>query len=79
MRANHLLNGRYYRTRLEDIADSTEYLDLTTEQGMKKIKQLEQEMYEHARNLEFEEAARIRDELFHLKDVVLGKQQLKAG
>lgn len=68
-----------YRSRFEDVADSTEYLDLTTEQGMKKIKQLEQEMYEHARNLEFEEAARIRDELFHLKDIVLGKQQRKAG
>ncbi len=68
-----------YRTRLEEVADSTEYLDLTTEQGMKKIKQLEQKMYEHARNLEFEEAAKLRDELFHLKDVVLGKHQRKAG
>ncbi len=68
-----------YRTRLEDVADSAEYLDLTTEQGMKKIKQLEQKMYEHARNLEFEEAAKLRDELFHLKDVVLGKHQRKAS
>ena len=68
-----------YRTRLEDVADSTEYLALTPEQGMKKIKQLEQRMYEHARNLEFEEAAKVRDELFHLKDVVLGKPQRKAS
>ena len=68
-----------YRTRLEDVADSTEYLALTPEQGMKKIKQLEQRMYEHARNLEFEEAAKLRDELFHLKDVVLGKPQRKAS
>ena len=68
-----------YRTRLEDVADSTEYLALTPEQGMKKIKQLEQRMYEYARNLEFEEAAKVRDELFHLKDVVLGKPQRKAS
>ncbi|MXY14622.1 MAG: excinuclease ABC subunit UvrB [Proteobacteria bacterium] len=68
-----------YRTRLEDVADSTEYLALTPEQGMKKIKQLEQRMYEHARNLEFEEAASVRDELFRLKDAVLGKPQRKAS
>ena len=68
-----------YRTRFEDIADDTEYLALTPEQGMKKIKQLEQKMYEHARNLEFEEAAKVRDELFHLKDVVLGKPKRKAS
>ena len=68
-----------YRTRLEDVADSAEYLALTPEQGMKKIKQLEHRMYEHARNLEFEEAAKLRDELFHLKDVVLGKHQRKAS
>ena len=68
-----------YRARLEDIAESTECLSLTPEQGMKKIKQLEHKMYEYARNLEFEEAAKIRDELFHLKDVVLGKPQRKAS
>ncbi len=68
-----------YRTRLEDVTDNAEYLALTPEQGMKKIKQLEQRMYEHARNLEFEEAAKLRDELFHLKDVVLGKPQRKAS
>ena len=68
-----------YRTRFEDIADDTEYLALTPEQGMKKIKQLEQKMYEHARNLEFEEAAKVRDELFQLKDVVLGKPKRKAS
>ena len=68
-----------YRTRFEDIADDTKYLALTPEQGMKKIKQLEQKMYEHARNLEFEEAAKVRDELFQLKDVVLGKPKRKAS
>ena len=46
---------------------------------MKLVKKLEQKMYEHARNLEFEEAAKIRDEIFSLKDMILGKPQSKAG
>ncbi len=36
---------------------------LAPEQAMKRIKKLEAEMYKHARNLEFEEAARIRDQI----------------
>ncbi len=34
---------------------------------MKKIRKLEAEMYRHARNLEFEEAAQIRDEIERLR------------
>ncbi|BAO44406.1 excinuclease ABC subunit UvrB [Thiolapillus brandeum] len=37
----------------------------------KKLKALEEAMYEHARNLEFEEAARMRDEIRHLKEMGL--------
>jgi excinuclease ABC subunit B len=40
---------------------------LAPAQAMKKIKKLEAEMYRHARNLEFEEAARIRDEIETLR------------
>lgn len=38
----------------------------------KKLKQLEQKMYAHARNLEFEEAAKTRDEWHRLQAGVLG-------
>lgn len=38
----------------------------------KKLKQLEQKMYTHARNLEFEEAARARDEWKRLQEGMLG-------
>jgi excinuclease ABC subunit B len=38
----------------------------------KKLKQLEQKMYKHARNLEFEEAAKTRDEWQRLQAGVLG-------
>jgi excinuclease ABC subunit B len=38
----------------------------------KKIKQLEQAMYRHARDLEFEEAAKLRDEIQRIRRVGLG-------
>ncbi len=50
-----------------------EYSRMTPEQGMKKVRQLEQTMYKHAKDLEFEEAARIRDEITRLKDIIVGK------
>jgi excinuclease ABC subunit B len=34
---------------------------------MKRIRKLEAEMYKHARNLEFEEAARLRDQIETLR------------
>ena len=67
------------KVRFTDIRESTRYADLSPEHGMKLVKKLEQKMYEHARNLEFEEAAKIRDEIFRLKDMILGKPQSKAG
>ena len=45
---------------------------LSPVQLVRKIKQLEAEMYKHARNLEFEAAARIRDQLTRLKQRELG-------
>ena len=38
----------------------------------KTLQRLEKQMLEHARNLEFEQAARVRDQLALLKDRVLG-------
>ncbi len=38
----------------------------------REIKRLEKQMLDHARNLEFEQAARVRDQLARLKDKVLG-------
>lgn len=38
----------------------------------KEIKRLEEQMYEQARNLAFEEAAATRDQIAHLKESVLG-------
>jgi excinuclease ABC subunit B len=45
---------------------------------MKKIKQLEQAMYRHARNLEFEEAAKLRDEIQRIQEFGLGIPEARA-
>ena len=41
---------------------------LDPQQMTRKLKGLEKQMYEHARNLEFEEAARVRDRIRELRD-----------
>jgi excinuclease ABC subunit B len=56
-----------------------DYSFLTPEQAIRKIKKLEQEMFKHARNLEFEEAAHLRDEIQKLRNVELGIPGTKAG
>ncbi len=48
------------------------YQALSPIELVKKLKQLEQKMYQHARNLEFEEAAKVRDEWKKLQEGVLG-------
>ncbi len=46
------------------VADSNaSYKSLTPKEIAKKVSALEDQMYQHAKNLEFEEAARIRDEI----------------
>ena len=47
------------------------YAALTPQQLARRLSALEEEMYEHARNLEFEEAARVRDKIRHLKEMGL--------
>ncbi|HVN41356.1 MAG TPA: helicase-related protein, partial [Steroidobacteraceae bacterium] len=44
-----------------------EAVPLGPEQAMKRIRKLEAQMYRHARNLEFEAAARLRDEIEDLR------------
>ncbi|MEM7401259.1 MAG: excinuclease ABC subunit UvrB [Pseudomonadota bacterium] len=66
--------------KLSKVAEEIiQYSRTSPEHGMKKVKQLEQKMYEHAKNLEFEEAARMRDEIVRLKDYILGKPDTKAS
>jgi excinuclease ABC subunit B len=50
---------------------SADYNALTPKQLGKKLKQLEDDMYRYAKNLEFEQAARIRDEIKVLQELML--------
>ena len=52
--------------------DGVRYERLSPEQALARVAQLEKRMYEHARNLEFEQAARLRDEINDLKEQSVG-------
>jgi excinuclease ABC subunit B len=53
--------------------------DLRPETLVRQIKKLEAEMYKRARNLEFEQAAKLRDEIERLKQLELGFPAKAAG
>ncbi len=51
--------------------EAAEYLALTPKQFAAELKALEDQMFSHADNLEFEEAAALRDKIKHLKEITL--------
>ena len=68
------------RAPLPKAADErVRYEAMTPEKRIKLIKQLEVQMQKHARNLEFEEAARVRDDIRVLREVDMGLPAVKAG
>jgi excinuclease ABC subunit B len=75
-----VMEGAYspYKGRAREFAkvaeDTLEYAALTPEQLRKKLKQLEDQMYKHAQNLEFEEAARLRDQIQHIQNTAFGAE-----
>ena len=57
------------RIRVDRVAESGQaYAGLSARQFNAKLKKLENRMYEHARDLEFEEAAQMRDEISAIKE-----------
>lgn len=66
------------KSRSEVAENIIAYAAVAPEHGMKKVQQLEQKMYQYAKNLEFEKAAEMRDEIIRLKDIILGKPQANA-
>ncbi|MCW8944343.1 MAG: excinuclease ABC subunit UvrB [Sedimenticola sp.] len=55
--------------RYAKVAEETaEYSAMTPKQMAKRIQELEKQMYQHAKDLEFEEAARVRDQLKSLQE-----------
>ena len=58
---------------------AADYSTLAPEQAIKRIKKLEAEMMKLARNLEFEQAARLRDEIQTLRQAALGVPNTLTG
>jgi len=54
-------------------------LALAPEQALKRIKKLEADMMKLARNLEFEQAARLRDQIQRLRHAAFGVPDTRAG
>ncbi len=65
-------SGKGGRGKNKRVAEkSPDYAAFSPAQIAARLKLLEQQMYQHARDLEFEDAARLRDEIHKLKDASL--------
>jgi excinuclease ABC subunit B len=68
------------RAPLPKAADErARYEAMTPEKRIKLIRQLEAQMQKAARDLEFEEAARLRDDIRRLREIDMGLPDVKAG
>jgi len=66
--ANEREHGRKGKRVAEPAED---YSVLSADQLVARLKKLEAQMYRHAQNLEFEDAARVRDEMKRVREAVL--------
>ena len=71
--------GRAGRGGAPGSVEGAQVAAIAPEQAMRRLKQLEAQMFKHARNLEFEEAARLRDDIERLKRAALGLPGVRAG
>ena len=75
-RIKDLIDGVYDSDEAQTLRraaqDGARYEAMSEKQIAREIKQLEKKMLEHAKNLEFEQAARLRDQLAELKKHVFG-------
>ena len=60
------------KEELQVAQETAKYEAMSEKQISKEIKRLEKAMLEHAKNLEFEKAAQVRDQLHHLKQQLFG-------
>jgi len=75
-RIKDIIDGVYdadeVKAELTAAAERARYEDMSEKQVAKEIKRLEKQMLDHARNLEFEKAAQVRDQLAKLRAQVFG-------
>jgi excinuclease ABC subunit B len=63
--------GKRGQTSAKVAESKAEYKTMTPDKAIKMIAKLEKAMFEHAKNLEFEEAAKTRDEITQLREQAL--------
>ncbi|MCW8956010.1 MAG: excinuclease ABC subunit UvrB [Gammaproteobacteria bacterium] len=63
---------RYQQKYMKVAEGHAEYAHMSADQASHEMDRLEKQMYEHAKNLEFEEAAALRDKLEDLRKLALG-------
>ena len=84
-KVSDVMEGAYFRqtkkrAKRQRVAEvKIDYTTLTPDQAIKKIKKLEDKMYACAQNLEFEEAARLRDEAALIQAQVFGTTERKSA
>lgn len=75
-RIKDIIDGVYdageVKAELQAAQERARYEDMSEKQVSKEIKRLEKLMMDHARNLEFEKAAQVRDQLAKLKAQLFG-------
>ena len=71
-RIKDLIDGVYDATEMQAAQEEARYEAMSEKQLAREIKALEKKMLQHARNLEFEEAAKARDRLVELKKKAFG-------
>ena len=70
-----IINGVYKSDSLENefgLVDGQDYEKMGPKELAREIKRLENEMFEHAKNLEFEKASEVRDKLASIRKQVFG-------
>ncbi|MFW5450887.1 MAG: helicase-related protein, partial [Methylophagaceae bacterium] len=63
-------NDRQYIAKVAE--EKAKYAAFSPKQLAKRLQQMEQAMYRHAQDLEFEEAGKLRDEMEHIRAITLG-------
>jgi len=71
-RIKDLIDGVYDASEMKVAEEEARYEAMSEKQIAREIRALEKKMLEHAKNLEFEEAAKARDQLGELKKRVFG-------
>jgi len=71
-RIKDLIDGVYDAAQMQAAQEEARYEAMSEKQVAREIKALEKKMVEHAKNLEFEQAARVRDQLTELKKRAFG-------